>query len=234
MGYVGSELETFRAAVNWKAYLRSLMAPYLRGAVLEVGAGIGSTTEALLTPSVTTWLCLEPDPTLAGAIDAKISMGVLPDSVRVQVGTIQGLEDAAFDTILYVDVLEHIEDDREELERAAVRLRPGGHLLVLAPAHQWLFSPFDSAIGHFRRYTKRSLSELAPPGLKLARLEYLDSVGLLASGANRFLLRSSSPHLGQIRFWDRFLVRASRMIDPLLAYSVGKSVLGVWSTEVKT
>jgi 2-polyprenyl-3-methyl-5-hydroxy-6-metoxy-1,4-benzoquinol methylase len=234
MGYVGSELETFRAAVNWKAYLGSLMTPYVRGAVLEVGAGIGSTTEVLFTASVTTWICLEPDPELAGAIDTKIKEGVLPDWVRVQVGTIQGLEEAAFDTILYVDVLEHIEDDRGELERAAARLRPGGHLLVLAPSHQWLFSPFDSAIGHFRRYTKRGLRELSPPGLRLVRLRYLDSVGLLASAANRFLLRSSSPSLGQIRFWDRFLVRGSRTIDPLLAYSVGKSVLGVWATEVGT
>jgi SAM-dependent methyltransferase len=159
---------------------------------------------------------------------------VLPDSVRVEVGTIRGLEEASFDTILYVDVLEHIEDDRGELERAAARLRPGGRLVVLAPAHQWLFSPFDSAIGHFRRYTKRSLRELAPPGLELTRLRYLDSVGLLASGANRFLLKSSSPNLGQIRFWDRVLVRASRMVDPLLAYSVGKSVLSVWSFEAGT
>jgi SAM-dependent methyltransferase len=178
-------------------------------------------------------MCVEPDPTLAGVIEAKVTEGALPDSVRVKVGTIRTLGDASFDTILYVDVLEHIEDDKRELERAAVRLSPGGHLLVLAPAHQWLFSPFDSAIGHFRRYSKRSLRELAPPGLKLARLQYLDSVGLLASGANRFLLRSRSPNLVQVRFWDRFLVRASRMIDPLLAYSVGKSVLGVWWKEGK-
>lgn len=65
--------------------------------------------------------------------------------------------DSRFDTILYIDVLEHIADDRAELVEAARRLNPGGYLVVLSPAHQWLFTAFDAAIGHVRRYTAKSL-----------------------------------------------------------------------------
>ena len=98
-----------------------------------------------------------------------------------------------FDTILYVDVLEHIEDDRGELAGAAARLRTGGHVVVLAPAHQALYSPFDKAIGHFRRYSHRSLLAAAPSTLQPVAAYYLDAVGMAASLANRLLLRASMP-----------------------------------------
>ena len=64
---------------------------------------------------------------------------------------------------------EHIENDREELERAAARLRPGGRVIVLAPAHQWLFTPFDAAIAHFRRYNRSMMRNLRPPGCNWSR-----------------------------------------------------------------
>ena len=67
-----------------------------------------------------------------------------------------------YDFVVMVDVIEHIEDDAGELARAATRLAPGGKLIVLAPAHQFLFSPFDEAIGHFRRYTRKTLAAAAP------------------------------------------------------------------------
>jgi 2-polyprenyl-3-methyl-5-hydroxy-6-metoxy-1,4-benzoquinol methylase len=57
-----------------------------------------------------------------------------------------------FDTALYIDVLEHIRDDQTEVARVGRHLTPGGHLVVLAPAHQALYTLFDAAIGHFRRY----------------------------------------------------------------------------------
>ena len=125
-------------------------------------------------------------------------------------------------------MLEHIEDDRNELARAAARLKPGGALIVLAPAHPFFFSPYDGAIGHFRRYTRSSLQIAGPETLRLEELAYLDAAGMLASAANRFLLQSAMPTERQILMWDRLLVPVSRLIDPLFAGRVGKSVLAVW------
>lgn len=227
--YIGAELDLFATASAWKGYLQRTMAPYIRGSVLEVGAGIGATTAALGSASADSWLCLEPDARLAARIDQRIQAGELPARCEVRVGTIADMEGMTFDTILYVDVLEHIEDDRGQLRAAAAHLRPGGHLAVVAPAHQWLFSPFDAAIGHYRRYTKRSLQALTPEGLELVRLSYLDSAGLIASSANRLVIRSSMPTPRQISLWDRVLVPLSKRLDRMLGYSVGKSVLGVWA-----
>jgi SAM-dependent methyltransferase len=227
--YVGSELDLFATATTWKGYVRRRVEPYLGREVLEVGAGQGGTTRVLIRPDTVRWVCLEPDPILAAKLAESIAARELPAACRVVVGTVASVENqASFDTLLYMDVLEHIEDDRAELARVAGRLKPGGHLVVLSPAHQFLYSPFDRAIGHYRRYTRASLRDVGPEGLDLVRLIYLDSVGLLASLGNRLVLRSSMPNPGQIRLWDKAMIPLSRLLDPILGHRLGKSVLGVW------
>ncbi len=225
--YVGSELELFREARNWKAYYARVIRRYLGNEVLEVGAGIGGTTEILCRAQHQRWLCLEPDGDLILVLKETVAAGKLPSFCQVNQGTLTALSTyEKFDSILYIDVLEHIEDDFSEVQQAAEHLKAGGHLIVLAPAHQWLYSPFDAAIGHYRRYNQRSLAAL-PRHLECVFLGYLDSVGLLASLSNRWLKRSM-PTAKQIQLWDRAMVPVSTRIDPLLGYSIGKSVLGVW------
>lgn len=220
--YVGSELEIFAEAKNWKRYLLEKIAPHLRGDVLEVGAGIGANTQAFADASFTRWTCLEPDASLSARISTD-------DRYQVVTGTLQNLPPAAtFDSILYVDVLEHIGDDRGELEAAASHLKAGGSCIVLAPAHPWLFTPFDKAIGHYRRYNAKRLADLTPTGMRISKMEYLDAAGLLASLGNRLLLSRSMPTRRQIAFWDGLLVPVSRKLDPLFGHLLGKSVLGVW------
>ena len=227
--YPGRELDRFRDAVNWKAYLRERLEPFLGESVLEVGAGLGAMTEILCHGAPERWVCLEPDPDLAARLAGRRVSGEVPEGCEVvRGGTGALLPGPRFDSILYVDVLEHVADDREELERAADLLAPGGHLVVLAPAHSFLFSPFDEAVGHYRRYTRQRLLDAAPEDLDVAAARYLDAVGLLASLGNRLLLRSSMPTRRQIRTWDRLMVPLSRALDPLLTHRVGKSVLAVW------
>jgi SAM-dependent methyltransferase len=230
--YIGTELELFQEATNWKAYFRSRLLPYLGDEVLEVGAGLGGTTKLLCRGREKRWVCLEPDAALASRLVEAIQRGEAPACCQVVVGALADVAGPpSFDTLVYIDVLEHIEDDRGEVIRAAERLTPGGHLIALGPAHPWLYTPFDKSIGHYRRYTKKSFAALTADGLELVRLSYLDSVGLFASLGNRLVLKSSMPKQGQIAFWDKFLVPLSRIIDPVLAYSVGKSVLAVWRKQ---
>jgi len=227
--YAGTELPLFALADNWKAYFRRHIRPFLSDRVLEVGAGIGATMQTLCDGTQASWTALEPDPDQATQLEAAAAKIPGPCSVEVRKGTTESLGGAApFDCILYVDVLEHIEDDARELERAACLLAPGGAVVVLAPAHQALFSPFDAEIGHLRRYSKTSLSALTPSSLRMERCRYLDSVGVCASFANRACLRSSMPTRRQILFWDRVMIPLSRCLDPLFAYRLGKSVLAVW------
>lgn len=226
MKYVGDELELFSGARNWKSYFAGQIKPFLGGEVVEVGAGLAGTTRVLLSDGARhqRWLCLEPDAQLCGQIE----LAQLPSFVEARCSTLEPLPEACCDSILYIDVLEHIEHDRAELEQAWRRLRPGGHLIVLSPAHQMLFSPFDQAIGHFRRYSRAALEACGPPGARLVRSRYLDSLGFFLSLANSRLLRQSMPTPRQVAFWDRVVVPVSRRLDPLLGYHFGKSVLCVW------
>jgi SAM-dependent methyltransferase len=226
--YPGKELAIFAHAKNWKAYWSSFLLPYLHQSVLEVGAGIGSNTVLLNVARPQRWVCLEPDRRLSGELEHNLEQ-FPPGRHETFAGTVEKLPASElFDTIIYIDVLEHIEDDAAELERAAIHLKTGGRLAVLSPAHQWLFSKFDAAIGHYRRYTRQTLLRIAPPGVRLERAIYLDAFGLFLSLGNRLLLRQSLPTVQQIKFWDGWVVPVSRLIDPILFHRAGKSILVIW------
>lgn len=227
--YVGGELELFEKAYKWKGYYGSFIKPYLKGRVLEVGAGIGGTTAALCDGSQQQWVCLEPDADLSKNIEILIDEKELPGCCKVVTGTLEHIAaEETFNAIIYIDVIEHIEKDKKELENAARYLMPGGVLIVLVPAHQWLYTAFDKAIGHYRRYNKSMLLSVAPQNLKLQSIKYLDSIGVSASLVNKLFLKSSMPSIKQIAFWNKFIVPISKWIDPLTGYSVGKSLLGIW------
>lgn len=225
--YLGSELDLFREARNWKSYWSRQLRPFIGGEVLEVGAGIGSNTGLLDDGNSGVWTCVEPDPRLVEQLSRNLkSRSGVP--YEIVCGTLQSMGERRFDTILYVDVLEHIEDDRAELRDAAAHLRPDGHIAVLAPAHQCMRTPFDTAVGHFRRYDRSTLRKISPEGLRIERMRYLDCAGLAASLANLLVLRQSMPTAAQLRAWDRWMIPVSRRLDPLLGFTLGKSILGVW------
>jgi SAM-dependent methyltransferase len=225
--YVGSELELFAEVRHWKAYWSAQIRRFVKGDVLEVGAGIGSNTHFLDSGDVGRFVCLEPDPELGKRLEEQLSQETR--KCEAICGTLASLSsDAKFDTIVYIDVLEHIEDDQAELNRAAARLRAGGRIVVLSPAHQWLFTPFDAAIGHHRRYTRAMLKAISPADLEMESCFYLDSIGLFASCANRLFLKQSMPTKGQLEFWDSVIVRISRIADRCLVRSIGKSIVAIW------
>lgn len=229
ISYPGDELELFARADRWKSYFADLLRPHIGGDVLEVGAGIGETTAHLLDDRARRWTCLEPDPRLSSRIEERVP-AAMRHRVRVVTGTIQDLDPAErFDAVLYIDVLEHIADDVAELRRAAQVLRHDGRLIVLAPAFDFLYSPFDEAIGHHRRYTRRTLARVFPPGMRRRVLRYADSVGFVLSLGNRLLLRRSMPTEKQVAFWDRRVIPISRITDRLLSPLVGRSVIAVFS-----
>ena len=226
--YIGSELELFKHVHNWKKYFGKLIKPYLTGRVLEVGAGIGSTTQIICDGNQEKWICLEPDVNLSKQIKTKILKNQLPKCCVVINGTINDIKNDIFDAILYIDVLEHIENDCYEIESASKHLAENGVLIVMVPAYQWLYSPFDKAIGHLRRYNKNRLKNIAPSCLRLCKIMYLDSVGVLLSSANKILLKQSCPKISQLHFWDNFIIPLSKIFDPLNKYSIGKSLLAIW------
>ena len=215
--YVGTELEIFREAHNWKGYWSRCIAPFTAGRVLEVGAGIGANTPFLANPSVTHMLLLEPDSRFAAPLsDAARSIGQPDLRVENRIGTVVDLAASErFDTILYVDVLEHIEDDRAALRAMRDVLTPGGRVILIIPAHQALHGSIDRAIGHYRRYDRHEIeAKLADAGLAPEHVSYFNVLGVPGWFLNaRILQRQSVPGF-QARVNDRLvpLLRLERKL----------------------
>ena len=195
---------------------------------MEVGAGKGTTTKFLCDELANIWTCLEPDEDLANEIKKRIDNKELPSCCEVINGVVSdSYIKEKYDTALYIDVLEHIQYDKQEIINLRKYLNLNANLIILAPAHNWLYSPFDKSVGHYRRYNKKSLKAIVPTYLKLERIVYLDSLGLLVSFGNKFFLRKSKPQKEQIAFWDN-IIPLSKIFDRIFCYALGKSVLGIW------
>jgi len=230
--YMGSELELFAYAKNWKAYWTSKIAPLLGNSILEVGAGVGSNF-SLLWNEQHSWTAVEPDPAQCTKISEIFDAIDTSNSLKIVTGTLQDVpEQENFDSIIYIDVLEHIEDDALELSNAYKHLNQGGLVVVLSPAHQFLFSPFDKSVGHFRRYNKKTLKKLLPIGANIKQLYYLDSVGCIASWCNSKILKSGMPTRGQIWVWDSLMIPLARVLDRILSYKLGKTIVAVYEKPV--
>lgn len=227
--YQGAELEAFAEAINWKRYWSSKLKPLTGESVIEVGAGLGSSTRYLCGNDHSAWLCLDPDPAHAAHLEALASAGELPAACKVICGVLGDLAvDLQVDTILYIDVLEHIEKDEDEMRCAAAHLKLGGRVIVLAPAFNSTYSEFDRTVGHFRRYTKSDASRLTVDGLVIERIFYIDCVGFAAALANRIFLKTSTPSKGQVLLWDRALVPMSTYADRVFGSLFGKTIIMMW------
>ena len=126
-----------------------------------------------------------------------------------------------------MNVLEHVENDRQELALARDVLTHGGHLCIFVPALPFLFSEYDASVGHYRRYTKRRLAMLMrDAGLEIVKLHYFDIVGILPWLLFMKFLRKPLTS-GSARLYDRLIVPPMRRIESLITPPVGKNLIVV-------
>ncbi|HMT74556.1 MAG TPA: class I SAM-dependent methyltransferase [Chitinophagaceae bacterium] len=229
--YISTELAVFKDAQNWKKYFSDIIIPFIQGSVLEVGAGIGSNTPYLINKKINSLTLLEPDKSFANILKQQKTQNQFPQNCDVINGTLQDLKkDLLFDTIIYLDVLEHIENDSEEVSEIYNRLKQNGKLIILSPAFPCIFSKFDKEIGHYRRYTKKSLRKISVK-MRPLNLRYLDCSGFFLSAANKYFLTQKYPSKKQVFFWDKVCIPISRFFDPLTKNFFGRSILGIWEKK---
>lgn len=227
--YQGNELDIFKNATNWKSYWIDSIKDYIYGDVLEVGAGIGINTRIINDniSSINKYVAIEPDLKLYNE-SKKIILNKNNGVTQLNCYLNDLDKEIKFDTILYIDVIEHIEQDYNELKNSLTYLKKNGHLVVLVPAFNSAYSEFDQKIGHFRRYTKKTLSKIVSEKLVNEKLIYLDSIGLTMSYFNKHFLKQDEPKLSQILFWDKVIIPISKIVDMIIRYWFGKSLIGVW------
>jgi hypothetical protein len=129
---------------------------------------------------------------------------------------------------MYLNVLEHIENDKDEINKAINKLQTHGHLVVLVPAHDKLFSKFDKAVGHFRRYEKDFFLNLNLKNCKIEKLVYLDALGYLLYYLNKIFFKEEVyPSKIKILIWDKIFTPITFFLDKILLNKLGKNILYV-------
>jgi len=221
--YSGTELEAMSFALNYHRWIRDEFRPYLGETVAEVGAGVGDFSRLMLEAGVERLYAFEPAgnlfPSLADSLDG--APGVTLFNAMFSVARLP----APVDSIVYVNVMEHIEDDEAEVQAAREALKPGGHLLIFVPALRWLYSKADKELGHFRRYRKNELRGLVEKaGFKVRQVRYFDIAGIIPWYVYFVLMRRSigkSP----VSLYDRIVVPVMRPIERLMKPPIGKNLL---------
>ena len=142
---------------------------------------------------------------------------------------------AAYDSVICVNVLEHIEDDRAAVRRLVDALAPRGHLMLFVPAFQFLYTDLDRLAGHFRRYTKKSLLEILPQyGIRLEKIEYFNPVGGLGWWVQKFFRHNdleATAVTSQVRIFDKYVMPIAKLFNPMLKGVFGQSVVCVVRKE---
>ena len=221
--YPGKELEAMSFALNYHRWIIGEFAPYLGETTAEVGAGIGSVSKLLLGTRIKRLFAFEPSqnmyPLLAKALLEDKRARAVNDFFSSRYAS------EGFDSVVYINVLEHIQDDRTELANALQTLKPAGHLLLFVPALAWLYSDFDKQIGHFRRYTRRALSSLVcEVGFILIRAQYFDVAGIIPWYVNYVILRNSMGN-ASVSLYDKLVVPTMKLIEGVVPPPLGKNVL---------
>ena len=220
------EFEALSRATNYRAALLREFSPFLRGRVLEVGAGAGQfTTEMSRLAAIQELVVVEPNPHLC----ERIRQLRLPrDLVEGTVGTLAA--DFECDAIVSVNVLEHIADDEAELAAYRTLLgRASGCLCLFVPARPEIYAPIDRDFGHYRRYTRPELSrKLRAAGFTILRLHYFNSVGYLAWWFSFGVLKKRRFSPGAVAFFDRFILPFMHRLEcTVLRPAFGQSLVAV-------
>ena len=236
--YTGRELEAVGEAANYHRWILEIFKPYLGKHLVEVGAGLGSFSELILSHhSCETLSLVEPSDRMGKRLLGRASE--INTSTRVQAYHATFLQAAPSiiarqvpDSIIYVNVLEHIADDEEELSSVYSNLAHAGHALIFVPALPRLHGSLDERFGHFRRYTKPELgSKLQRAGFKVLRSAYFDFPGIAPWWIMSRLLRADTLRGGAVSFYDRLVVPTLRRIETLVPPPIGKNIIAVARKE---
>ena len=207
---MAATLSNLERTHNYRDWLIDLVRPHLGRRILEIGAGHGTMTDRLAGSGSV--VAVEPSERASRLLIERFTDS---DSVTVVHGTTSALAaDARFDSAVVINVLEHIADDVGELREIRRTLDPEGTLVVFVPADPALYSDYDAAIGHHRRYRRSELAtKVAEAGFAIDEMKYVNGPGSLAWFVSARVLRQSSPEGRLAHIYDRFAVPVIRRIE---------------------
>jgi SAM-dependent methyltransferase len=229
--YTGRDLEAMSFAVNYHRWILQIFEPYLGMRLVEVGAGVGSFSELLLERSLESLVLVEPAAQMYEMLTQRMqrfrsitqiqTFNAMFSRVAAEIETVWRP-----DSILYINVLEHVADDEAELRTVNQTLVKGGRIFIFVPALRWLYGSFDRQIGHVRRYSSSELTEkCGRAGFKVLESRSFDFLGIAPWWIKYRLFKSRTMEPAAVRFYDEYVVPFAQAVERAVKPPLGKNII---------
>jgi SAM-dependent methyltransferase len=228
---VGSgTLESIGEARAFNKWMYSAISPFIDGKILEIGSGLGNISEFLIKDKTRVVLSdlrqeycnyLQERFRGSSSLESIHEIDIADKNFSSRYSQLTG----TFDSVFALNVVEHIGDDSLAIRNCRTLLKEKGTLVILVPAYQWLFCRFDSELGHFRRYNRRTLGKLlSDNGFQEVTMFNFNAAGTAGWTLFGKILKGKQVKEGQMRLYNNF-VPVFRLIDKLLFHKFGLSLI---------
>lgn len=218
-------------ARNYSRWILDEFREYIRGTTADIGCGTGNFLKLLLDCSPEKLIAIEPASSIFSVLKDDFGDKGTVELLNCDLKEVRHDLEGKLDAILYINVLEHVEHDREEIKLAFSCLKDNGHVCVFVPALQALFSNFDKEVGHYRRYDTRRLKELlSDAGFRIIKLKYFDFPSIIPWYIT-FKMLGKTMVGKQVEIYDTLVIPMIRLLERIIAVPLGKNALVVGRRE---
>jgi SAM-dependent methyltransferase len=226
--YTLRDQEMMQAARRYFAWQARIVRRELGRRVAEVGCGVGNFTRHLLDREQVVSIDTEAECVAQLVRNLGNPPNVVAQHMDVMDPAFVDLRRHAVDSVVCLNVLEHVRDDRLALRHMAAILPPGGKAILIVPAFEALYGPIDHNLGHFRRYSQTYLRDIASEaGFNVRTLRYMNSIGCIGWWVNAKIWKRTAQSEQQIRVFDRFLVPVLERVEGIVPPPFGQSLFVV-------
>jgi 2-polyprenyl-3-methyl-5-hydroxy-6-metoxy-1,4-benzoquinol methylase len=212
-------------AENYYRWILERAQPYLGRHIAEVGAGIGSFSQILAEGPYESLHLIEPNDILHAALIDRSKDWQNVQLYKQKLSGIQNNSAKSIDTMIYINVLEHIEDDLCEMQTVYNMLPSGGKVIIFVPALQFLFAKLDDMAGHYRRYHRNQLIKLMQAAkFRVLESRYMDSLGIVPYYLMCKVLQQTTLQETSVKLYDRVAVPVLRHIEKFITPPIGKNI----------
>jgi SAM-dependent methyltransferase len=217
---------------NYNEWIFNSFKEYLGGKIVDIGSGSGTFTKYFTDRALV--VSVEPD---EGEAEDQRRLFSSRSNVEVINGHFdremaQRLKPRGIDTVVCLNVLEHVRDDKEMLGNIHECLPEGGKLILYVPALKAIYGTLDRNLDHFRRYDKKEVEKmLKEAGFRVIKSRYVNFLGAFTWFLYSRVLKRTRPAENSILFYDKFLVPVVATVENYLHFPFGQSLLIIAETS---